>query len=114
MFQLVHKPHKFESWNRIFFCTFSEFKKTDIYIAFIDYGHLKPNSNLSTNYGCTQTNIQFEQEAVWLTQALILAPIERYRTVILSNTSIVFRKDELYKNVVCANFAHVFHQFELK
>lgn len=47
-------------------------------------------------------------------QVLILDLIERYRTVILRNLSIFFRKDELDKNVVWANFVQTTQHFAIK
>ena len=59
-----------------------------------------------TEDGRVKIETHFENETVWLNQAQIGEIFQRERSVISRHIQNIFKEDELYENLVCANFAH--------
>ena len=56
--------------------------------------------------GRIRLDVRLERDTVWLTQAQMAELFGRERSVITKHISNVFKEGELYRDSVCANFAH--------
>lgn len=56
--------------------------------------------------GSTQIDVQFEQDAVWLTQAQMAELFKKGRTTITEHINNIFNEGELVEGVVCRDFRH--------
>ena len=74
---------------------------------FIIYDNRKSNKNLSSQYGSTQINVQFEQDTVWLTQAQMAELFGKGRTTITEHIQNVFLENELVQESTCRKFRQV-------
>ena len=74
---------------------------------FIIYDNRKSNKNLSSQYGSTQINVQFEQDMVWLTQAQMAELFGKGRTTITEHIQNVFLENELVQESTCRKFRQV-------